>query len=255
MYELRTIILCGNRKTRGMPINDEAIRIWLIKNLREKGRGARTELAAFLGLPSQAISRMTSRRPDVETRRISAAELLRMAEFFGTAPPMTGFEEETSLYQARHVIPIMGYVGAGAEIEPEFEQVPPDGLEQVEVPFPVQDGLIGFQVRGDSQLPKYEDGEILVVEAEQPVATDRLIGEMAVVRTYDGKRLVKRIMPGPKPYTYNLESHNAKTIIGARIAWASPIRMTIPNIGLRRVPHPKRAKPHAGAAAAQRGRR
>lgn len=40
-------------------------------------------------------------------------------------------------------IPVMGYLGAGAEVLPEYEQVPYDGLEQVTVPFSVPDDMIG----------------------------------------------------------------------------------------------------------------
>ncbi len=36
-----------------------------------------------------------------------------------------------------HPIAVMGLIGAGAEIMPEFEQVPEHGLDQVEVPFPL----------------------------------------------------------------------------------------------------------------------
>jgi phage repressor protein C with HTH and peptisase S24 domain len=138
-------------------------------------------------------------------------------------------------------VPIMGYIGAGAEVEPDYEQVPADGLEQIEVPYPVPSGVIGFQVRGDSMLPKYNDGDVVLVEREQPSALDAMIGFEAALRTADGQRFLKRIMPGPKPHTFNLESINARTIVGARIVWASPVRMIIPNIGLRRI---GRGRPH-----------
>jgi transcriptional regulator with XRE-family HTH domain len=146
--------------------------------------------------------------------------------------------EETGLIEKpgdKHVIAIMGYVGAGAVIEPDFEQVPDDGLEQIELPFANDDDLIGFQVRGDSMMPKYDPGEILVVAREQPMSFDSMIGHFAIVRTKDGRRLVKRIMPGPKPSHYNLESANAETMVGVRLDWASPVRFLIPSIQLRRL--------------------
>lgn len=146
----------------------------------------------------------------------------------------------------RNWLAIMGYVGAGDVVEPDYEQVPFDGLEQVELPYPIADDLIGFQVRGISMMPKYDDGEIIVVTRDQPTSTDSMIGDVAVVRTHDGHRLVKRIMPGPRPHTFNLESFNAPTIVGARIAWASPVRLVVANVGLGRRMAPRRSA-HRGA--------
>ncbi len=40
----------------------------------------------------------------------------------------------------------MGRIGAGATIEPEYEQVPPEGLGEVELPFPIDDDIIAFEV-------------------------------------------------------------------------------------------------------------
>ena len=232
-----------------MGTDRDIIRGWLEANLKAKGRGARRELADFLGLRSQAISRMISTRPGAETREISAAELLRMAEFFGVPPPrqvgdqIGGFAEEAAAYVAGpgHLVTIMGYVGAGAEVLPEFKQVPPDGLDQVELPFASPQDVIGLQVRGDAMLPRYDDGTVIIVYREQHRSTASLIGEEAAVRTHDGRRHLKRIMPGPRAQTYNLESANARTIVGARIVWASEIVLIVPasrvrSRGARRAP-------------------
>ena len=42
-------------------------------------------------------------------------------------------------YLSLNSVPIMGRVGAGASIEPEHEQVPPEGLGEVELPFPIEE--------------------------------------------------------------------------------------------------------------------
>jgi repressor LexA len=137
----------------------------------------------------------------------------------------------------RQVIPIMGYVGAGGDVEPDFEQVPDDGLDQVELPYVV--GIVGdpvgFAVRGESMQPKYSAGEIVIVEREQPWSIDSMIGDYAVVLTYEGRRFIKKIMPGAEPHTYDLVSVNGPTIESVRLRWASPVRLVIPPIGLKRV--------------------
>src|SRR4051812_36003144 len=37
----------------------------------------------------------------------------------------------------QNVVRVMGRIGAGAEISPEEEQVPPEGLAEIDIPFPV----------------------------------------------------------------------------------------------------------------------
>jgi len=137
-----------------------------------------------------------------------------------------------------HVVPIMGRVGGGANIEPDYEQVPADGIEQVELPYAIAEDLIGFRILGNSMEPTYEENAIIIVDREQPFAVDNMIGMRAAVLAVksDGERAryLKSIRRGNKPETFNLESINDRspTIRDVKIAWASPVRMIIPNIGL-----------------------
>lgn len=137
-----------------------------------------------------------------------------------------------------HVVPIMGRVGGGASIEPDFEQVPAEGVEQVELPYAIAEDLIGFRIIGDSMAPTYEEDAIIIVEREQPYALDNMVGMRAAVLavTPDGerRRYLKSLRRGSKPDTFNLESINDRspTIRNVKVAWASPVRMIIPNIGL-----------------------
>lgn len=216
-----------------MRIGDIIKRLLVVRGLTQG------ELADRLATTQNNISRwMGGREPRGQIRE----KILKLAAESGILPEAPSRER---------IIPIMGYVGAGAEVDPDYEQVPFDGLEQVELPFIPGEDLVGFWVKGDSQLPKYDDGEVLLVEREQPTSIDRMIGDMAVVRTYGGKRMVKRIMPGPKPNTFNLESHNAKTIVGVRLVWASPIKYVLPNVS-RRAIKPTRPKPAKKAGAEKR---
>ncbi len=159
--------------------------------------------------------------------------------------------------EGRIVVPIMGWIGAGGDISPEYEQVPVDGLEQVELPLSLGDNVIGFQVRGDSMLPKYADGAVILVHREQIRGITSLIGDEVAVRTYDNKRYLKVLMPGKKEHTYNLESFNARTILDVRIAWASEIVAMIPPRQVRRMEkgsRPKKSKSTGGRESAPRQR-
>lgn len=227
-----------------MPSNREVIREWLLANLRAKGRGARGALAAFLGLRTEAISRMVSESG--EPREVGAEELLRMAEFFGKPPPGHDAPAESP---ERRSIPVMGFIGAGASVEPDFEQVPPEGFYDVEVPIGVPDDAIGFEVKGPSMQPAYNDGDVIVVRAEQKRSTEGLMGDEAAIRTYDGKRYIKSVFAGSKRHLYTLTSLNAPPIVDVRIQWASEILAHVKARQTRKVTRKGRAPVRSGAAA------
>jgi repressor LexA len=145
---------------------------------------------------------------------------------------------------------IMGRVGAGSIIEPDIEQVPPEGLDSYTLPFPVPAEMIGFIVDGDSMYPKYEPGDIIVVYKDQRQAMTAYIGQNVVVRTEDGRRYLKRIFAGSKPDLYRLESFNAAPIHDVSIAWIGEIYATVPAGQVFRVPAktpPAKAPRHRGA--------
>jgi repressor LexA len=123
---------------------------------------------------------------------------------------------------------VMGRVGAGAIIEPEVEQTPPDGLYSVTLPFPVHTDMIGFVVDGDSMYPKYEPGDVIVVYKDQRRDTVAYMGQTAVVLTEDGRRYLKKILSGSKSGLYRLESHNAPLIHDVSITWVGEIYATLP---------------------------
>jgi hypothetical protein len=121
---------------------------------------------------------------------------------------------------------VVGRIGAGAEILPEVEQIPPEGLFEVEVPFPIPETSIAFEVEGDSMWPRYDPGDIILCWREGTDA-EEVIGWEAAVRTADGKRYLKRIRRGAVAGTFDLESHNAAPIRGVLLEWAAQIQAVV----------------------------
>ena len=153
------------------------------------------------------------------------------------------------LIKASEIGPIMGRVGAGATIEPENEQVPPEGLGDVELPFPISGETIAFEVSGDSMLPKYENGDVIVVYREQRHPLASFFGEEAVVRLKTGQRYLKTIERGKTPSSVNLTSFNAKPINGVKLEWIGEICVTLPRGQIERMRSKAAARGRKGKAA------
>ncbi|MBR9766002.1 MAG: helix-turn-helix transcriptional regulator [Rhodobacteraceae bacterium] len=113
-------------------------------------------------------------------------------------------------------VPLVGIVGAGAEVFPiddggsldEIDPMPGLGPEAVAV-----------RVVGDSMYPRYFDGDILVYD--QHVSMRDAHGQECVVALADGRRLIKvvRLRNG----VVSLESYNHQPIEDADIEWAAPV--------------------------------
>ncbi|WWT39878.1 LexA-like protein [Microcystis phage Mwe-JY08] len=126
----------------------------------------------------------------------------------------------------QNIVSVVGRIGAGAEITPDEEQVPPEGLFEIEAPFPVPDDALAFEVVGDSMWPRYDPGDVIVCFRHQsPI--DNVLGMEAAVKTAEGGRYLKRVLRGSAPKTFDLESHNAPPMRGVRLEWVSSVQAVI----------------------------
>lgn len=196
-------------------------RLWLQEELAKRRHGTKGQLAKYLGVRQDAITRMANTEPGKETRTIAAHELAKMKQFFGTSPDI-----ET-------LVPLMGYVGAGAQVEPEFEQVPEDGLEHIEVEIPLPADMIAFEVRGESMYPQYRSGQVIIVYREQRKPLESFYGEEAIVRTADGRRFVKTIYKAENGV--QLSSWNAPPIDNVHLEWIGEIFAVLPRSAVNHV--------------------
>jgi transcriptional regulator with XRE-family HTH domain len=125
-------------------------------------------------------------------------------------------------------IPIVGYIGGGQEVLAIDDHPQGQGIDEIDAPPGVENG-IALIVRGDSMAPKYEDGDIVVVEKTVFDITS-LIGRTCYVKLADGRCYLKTLAAGSRPGRYSLLSasgpaiHEAVIELAYPIAWVRPKR-------------------------------
>lgn len=184
----------------------------IARGLQKPGK-TKTGLAAAMGVRNGAVSEILA-----GIRLIKATEI----------QPIIDYLEMNS-------VPIMGRIGAGAVIEPEFEQVPPEGLGSIELPFPIPEDTVAFEVVGESMRPAYQHGDVVVVYREQQHPLSSFYGEEAAVRLKTGERYLKTIERGKSSSVVNLTSFNAKPINGVKLEWIGEICVTLPRGQIERL--------------------
>ena len=197
------------------------------RGLKKTGK-SKGGLARAMGVRAGAVSEILGGQ-----RLIKASEIAPIMEYLGL-----------------NSVPIMGRVGAGAVMEPDHEQVPPEGLGEIDLPFPIEDELVAFEVSGDSMLPKYENGDVIVCYRDQRHPLSSFYGEEAAVKLKTGERYLKTIERGKGTGLVNLSSFNAKPINGVKLDWIGEICVTLPRGQIARL----RAKAAARARKAKSGR-
>jgi len=166
------------------------------------------EVAQRLGLNRQpAISEILAGR-----RTLKAQEMLTMSQISVLPIP-----------DRQSVIPVLGYVGAGAEVYPIDDG---DPLYEVVVKGALPAGTVGAIVRGDSMFPIFEDGD-LVAYAGDELTPDIAVGKTCMVKLEDDRMLIKTVRRGSGSGLYTLTSTNAPDIEDVRIVWARSLVMRI----------------------------
>lgn len=132
---------------------------------------------------------------------------------------------------ARKPLSLVGKVGAGAEVTP-FD----DGgsLDEIEAPPGVGPNAVAVLVTGDSMMPRYFEGDILIYE--QHVSLREADGEECVVQLTDGRVFVKTVHMEPGGLV-TLESWNASLMRNLEAKWVAPIKWV--KRGRRRRPPPE----------------
>lgn len=125
-------------------------------------------------------------------------------------------------------VPVVGYIGAGAEIFPIDDHFKGDGMDHVPAPPGLVNG-IALIVKGESMWPRFMDGDLVVFDKTQ-LSLDSLIGKTCYVQLVDERCFLKIIQKGSLPGHWTLNSHNAPPIENVVIDRAFPVAWVKPRL-------------------------
>lgn len=103
-------------------------------------------------------------------------------------------------------IPLLGFAKAGQGGYFDDSGHPAGtGWDEVELPVMDREGIYALEVSGDSMLPLYRDGDVVIVSTDEPVRR----GDRVVVRTGEGEVMAK-ILKRETAKTIELQSLNVE---------------------------------------------
>lgn len=199
----------NERRTRKYPENN-------LRKMREAKGYSRERLAKLINTNKEQIYKL-----EAGERQLTPAWMTRIAPKLGVTPMALMFDTTP-------MVPVLGYVGAGAEVFPIDDHALGSSLEEVECPIGyTPENIVALRVRGDSMEPQMEDGWLIFYRRldNGGGVPPECIGELCVIQLENDGLLVKKIRNGSKPGHYHLVSKNPnrEPIIDAQVLWASRV--------------------------------
>lgn len=125
----------------------------------------------------------------------------------------------------RRTVPLVGYVGAGAEAH--FYASGDEGLGEVDAPEGSNDQTRAAEIRGESLGPLFDTWLVFYDDVRTPVTPD-LIGRLCIVGLPGDKVLVKKIQRSRSPGLFHLLSNNEAPMLDQEVTWAARVKNMTP---------------------------
>jgi len=168
-------------------------RVWAaIDALAERYSLSASGLARRAGLDSTAFNKSKRLSSDGRPRWPSTESLAKIIEATGASlEEFTGLVEgrgAPAIARQRSAVPLLGFAQAGAGGFFDDAGYPAgQGWDLVELPARATETSYALQVQGDSMLPLYRNGDVLIVEPGAPTRK----GDRVVVKTTAGEVMAK----------------------------------------------------------------
>lgn len=196
-----------------------------ISEARDWAGKTQQEVADHFGISREAVSQWESGDTRPRSAKLSGLTRflgVRLAWLLdGTGPMSPNASFSPPL---RATVPVVGQIGAGAEMFPYDDHPLGHGLEEVPSPSGVDGGdLVAVSIKGDSMRPM-KDGWLMFYRRDQSGVPAECRNQLCVVRIADdGPTMVKELRWTKTPGRYNLLSWNADPIEDVALDWAAKV--------------------------------
>jgi phage repressor protein C with HTH and peptisase S24 domain len=200
-------------------------RIWAaIDRLAEKYGLSASGLARKAGLDPTSFNRSKRTSPEGRDRWPSTESLAKILTATGASLDEFMRLVDPGETPSRATVPLIGMAQAGAGRLFDDAGMPTGGPGWEEVDFPdlPSERVFALEVSGDSMLPLYRDGDVIIVSPGESIRK----GDRVVVRTHAGevmaKELKRRTARHVELRSLNPE-HEDRSIPVSEIAWLARI--------------------------------
>ena len=155
-----------------------------IKQLRIERGLTQEELADKLGYKHKtSISKIES-----DARRLTQPKIQAIADIFGVSPSelLLGVSDDEMPKPKKNRVPVLGKVAAGYPIEAveniiDYEEISDEMARTGE--------YFALQVKGDSMLPRFADGDVVIVRKQEDIES----GDIAIMLVNGDEATIKKV--------------------------------------------------------------
>lgn len=198
--------------------------------LESSGRSMR-DVAMAAGVSYEQMKKLKQGR----TGRTNAEDAAALAASIGhTVESLLG----AAGAQVRPAIAVAGRVGAGAVVDLVDDHAKGEGLYQIAFPPGMRvNGIVGVEVAGDSMVPVYQPGDVLLYSRHAIGVPTEALNRICVAEDEAGQVWVKQVRTGTAKGLFNLLSANptGQNLLDVPLKWAAPVRLHLPAEFVQRV--------------------
>jgi phage repressor protein C with HTH and peptisase S24 domain len=164
---------------------------------------------------------------EAERRGIDAEQAATYGRAYRVDPAWILFGGPTRKPRRQGLVPIVGKVGADPEGVVLFATGQASG-DQAPIPPGGSERAAAVEVAGHSMHGVADDGALIYFEEQHMTPLPSHIGRVVVVELATGEVLVKRLLRGEEPGSWDLESIAGPTRHSVQIKWVAHISAIIP---------------------------
>jgi hypothetical protein len=158
-------------------------------------------------------------KPDVADRYAKAFRVPAEWLLFGKSKKAAALPADRP-----RTVPVVGYVGAGAEAHFFGDQ---GALDDVAAPDGASQDTVAVEIRGESLGALFDRWLVFYDDVHRPITPDQ-VGRLCVVGLADGRILIKQIKRSRSGKHYHLLSNTEAPILDVEIEWAAKVINMVP---------------------------